>query len=69
LVDAAISGQQQNYGKKGEKEDVKEFNKVSDIILPSIGTTAHCGLWPVEQCPSVFFLSGTNSVHLLTPST
>ena len=21
----------------------------------SIGTTAHCGLWPVEQCPSIFF--------------
>ena len=20
----------------------------------SIGTTAHCGLWPVEQCPSIF---------------
>ena len=29
----------------------------------SIGTTAYCGLWPVEQCPS------TNSLHLLTPST
>ena len=36
---------------------------------PSIGTTAHCGLWPVEKCPSNFFLSTTNSVHLLTPST
>ena len=35
----------------------------------SIGTTAHCGLWPVEQCPSIFFLSATNSRHLLTPST
>ena len=21
----------------------------------SIGTTAHCGLWPVEQCPSIFY--------------
>ena len=21
---------------------------------PSIGTTAHCGLWPVEQCPFIF---------------
>jgi len=20
----------------------------------SIGTTAHCGLWPVEHCPSIF---------------
>ena len=36
----------------------------------SIGTTARCGLWPVEQCPSIFFfLSATNSLHLLTPST
>ena len=35
----------------------------------SIGTRAHCGLWPVEQCPSIFFLSATNSLHLLTPST
>ena len=34
----------------------------------SIGTTAHAGLWPVEQCPSIFFLSATNSLHLLTPS-
>ena len=35
----------------------------------SIGTTAHYGLWPSEQCPSIFFLSATNSLHLLTPST
>ena len=35
----------------------------------SIGTTAHCGLWPIEQCPSIFFLSATNSLHLLTPIT
>ena len=35
----------------------------------SIGTTAHCGLWPVEQCTFIFFLSATNSLHLLTPST
>jgi len=39
------------------------------VFLPSIGTTAHCGLWPVEQFPSSFFLSATNSLHLLTPST
>ena len=38
-------------------------------FLPTIGTAAHCGLWPVEQCPSIFFLSVTNSLHLLTPST
>jgi len=34
-----------------------------------MGTTARCGLWPVEQYPSIFFLSATNSLHLLTPST
>ena len=39
------------------------------MLYSSTGTTAHCGLWPVEQCPSVFFLSATNSLHLLTPST
>jgi len=36
LVDAAISGQQQNYRKKGEKEDVKECNKVSNIMFYNI---------------------------------
>ena len=36
LVDAAIGGQQQNFIKKGEKEDVKDFNKVSDIMLYNI---------------------------------
>ena len=29
----------------------------------SIGTTAHCGLWPVEQCPSIFPIC-----HQLSPS-
>jgi hypothetical protein len=30
----------------------------------SIGTTAHCGLWPVEQYPSIFsYLSPTLSSH------
>ena len=24
------------------------------FVSSSIGTTAHCGLWPVEQCPSIF---------------
>ena len=38
-------------------------------ITSSISTTAHCGLWPVEQCPFHFFLSATNSLHLLTTST
>jgi len=29
----------------------------------SIGTTAHCGLWPVEQCPSIFsYLPPTLSI-------
>jgi len=36
LVDAAISGQQQNYRKKGGKEDVKEFSKVNDMLYNSI---------------------------------
>jgi len=35
----------------------------------STGTTAHCGLCPVEQCPSIFFLSATNSLHLLNSGT
>ena len=35
----------------------------------SIGTTAHCRLWPVEQFASIFFLSATNSLNLLTAST
>jgi hypothetical protein len=28
----------------------------------STGTTVRCGLWPVEQDPSIFFLSVTNSL-------
>ena len=32
----------------------------------SIGTTAHCGLWPVEQCPSTFsYLPPTLSIFSL----
>ena len=32
----------------------------------SIGTTAHCGLWPVEQCPSIFsYLPPTLSIFSL----
>ena len=27
---------------------------ISSNSSSSIGTTAHCGLWPVEQCPSIF---------------
>ena len=44
---------------------IKHFSTSSSPI----GTTAHCGVWPVEHCPSHFFLSATNSLHLLTPST
>ena len=33
----------------------------------SIGTTAHCGLWPVEKCPSIFsYLPPTLSIFSLT---
>ena len=42
---------------------------VSSGKSSSIGTTARCGLWPVEQYPSIFFLTVTNSAHLLTWST
>ena len=32
----------------------------------SIGTTAHCGLWPVQQCPSIFsYLPQTLSIFSL----
>ena len=32
----------------------------------SNGTTAHCGLWPVEQCPSIFsYLPSTLSIFSL----
>jgi len=35
-------------------------------ILLSKGTTPHCGLWPVEQCPSIFsYLPPTLSTFLL----
>jgi hypothetical protein len=32
-------------------------------LSSSTGTTARCGLWPVEQDPSILFLSVTNSLH------
>ena len=32
----------------------------------SIGTSAHCGIWPVEQCPSIFsYLPPTLSIFSL----
>ena len=54
---------------------VQKLCRITDVSHPrnkgtssSIGTTAHCGLWPVEQCPSIFsYLPPT--LHLLTPST
>ena len=51
---------------------IRSFYSVNtaNAISSSIGTTAHCGLWPVEHCPfHFFFLSATKSLHLLTPST
>ena len=49
------------------------FDKLSVILLllkssssSSIGTTAHCGLWPVEQYPSIFsYLPPTLSIFSL----
>ena len=36
------------------------------LIIIFIGTTAHCGLWPVEQCPSIFsYLPPTLSIFSL----
>jgi len=46
---------------------IEERNWMNEWI--PICTTAQCRLWPVEQYPSIFFLSATNSLHLLTPST
>ena len=51
------------------KTELRSTNTSSSSSSSSISTTAHCGLWPVQQCSSTFFLSATNSVHLLTPST
>ena len=56
------------FASRNSREDISSFSSFSSSSS-SIGTTAQCGLWPVEQCPSIFFLSATNSLHLLTPST
>ena len=38
----------------------------SSCSSSSISTTAHCGLWPVEQCPSIFsYLQPTLSIFSL----
>ena len=40
-------------------KDVLSFDRLQSCCCccssSSIGTTAHCGLWSVEQCPSIFF--------------
>jgi hypothetical protein len=37
--------------------------RVNSSSSSSIGSTAHCGLWPVEQDPSIFsYLSPTLSI-------
>ena len=43
----------------GVEDNTKDYNIYISrtlLLLPSfsIDTTAHCGLWPVEQCPSIF---------------
>ena len=39
---------------------------LSSSSSSSTGTTAHCGLWPVEQCPSIFsYLPPTLSIFSL----
>ena len=44
---------------------VKLIN-TSSYSSSSTGTTAHCGLWPVEQCPSIFsYLPPTLSIFSL----
>ena len=41
-------------------------NQSVKISSSSIGTTAHCGLWPVEKCPSIFsYLPPTLSIFSL----
>ena len=50
------------------KEDAPWFlgYLVSSSSSSSIATTAHCGLWPVEQCPSMFsYLPPTLSIFSL----
>ena len=43
-----------------------KFFTSNKLSSSSIGTTAHCGLWPVEQCPSIFsYLPPTLSIFSL----
>ena len=32
-----------------------EINLVLILLLPPMALHTHCGLWPVEQCPSIFY--------------
>ena len=44
----------------------KGFRQTRLVYSSSIGTTAHCGLWPVQQCPSIFaYLPPTLSIFSL----
>jgi hypothetical protein len=44
----------------------KSNTSIYILLLFSIGTTAHCGLWPVEHYPSIFsYLSPTLSIFSL----
>ena len=46
--------------------DLRTFASSSYYYSSSIGTTAHCGLWPVEQCPYIFsYLPPTLSIFSL----
>ena len=42
--------------------DSEFYTSSSSSSSSTIGTTAHCGLWPVEKCPYIF------SCHQLFPS-
>jgi hypothetical protein len=39
------------------------YNEILFLSSSSTGTRAHRGLWPVEQDPSIFFPSVTDSLH------
>ena len=41
------------------------FSSSSSSSFSSIGTTAHCELWPVEQCPIFSYLPPTLSIFSL----
>ena len=54
------------YGRKRGKHANSQTTIRSTHIMSSVGATAHCGLWPVEQSPSIFpYLSPTLSIFSL----